>query len=254
MVKTQIDAAGELQRAAELLFKNWALAIPTAVVSLAISITFFVVVASAVATVFAGGLAGGHLGAGLAALFAAAPLLLIFIAASAVLFVLAQAVVVRAAEDVWEGRPLDLSVSLAAVTGRIVPLVGALVLSILVLLIPIALSAFLIGIPLVLIGAYFLMYVIPAVVLGGESASGALSASFAIAKENVGPSIIAFVGILVAGIVGSVANSIFSHVPLLNFLVAFAVGGLTSAYTALVASRFYTLLRPGAPPAPVMPS
>jgi hypothetical protein len=254
MVKTQIDPVGELQRAAELLFKNWVLAIPTAVVSLAIGIVCFLVVASAIATVFVGGVVGGHLGAGLAGLLAAAPLLLLFAAAAIVLMALAQAVVVRAAEDVWEGRPLDLAASFGAITGRIVPLVGALALSFLVLLIPLALSAVIIGVPLVLIAAYFLMYVIPAVVLGGESASGALSASFAIAKANTGPSIVAFVGILVAGIAGSVVNTIFAHVPLLNIVVAFAVGGLTSAYAALVAARFYTLLRPVPSPAQIIPS
>jgi hypothetical protein len=251
MVKTQIDPVAELQRAAELLFKNWALAIPTAVASLVIGIVCFVVIASAMASVFVGSVVGGHLGAGLAGLLAAAPLLLLFVAASAVLIVLAQAVVVRAAEDVWEGRPLDLAASLGAVTGRLVPLVGALALAFLVLLIPLALSAVVIGVPLVLVAAYFLMYVIPAVVLGGESASGALSSSFAIAKANAGPSIVAFVGILVAGIVGSIANAIFAHIPLLNVLVAFAVGGLTSAYAALVAARFYTLLRAVPPPAPI---
>lgn len=254
MVKTQIEPAGELQRAAELLFKNWALAIPTAVVSLVIGIVFFVVVASAVATVFIGGVVGGHLGAGLAGLLAAAPLVLLFAAVAVVLMVLAQAIVVRAAEDLWEGRALDLAASLAAITGHLTPLIGALVLSFLVLLVPLALSAIVVGVPLVLIAAYFLMYVIPAVVLGGESASGALSSSFAIAKANVGPSIVAFGGILVAAIAGSVVNTIFAHVPLLNVLVAFAVGGLTSAYAALVAARFYTLLRPVPPPAQIMPS
>jgi hypothetical protein len=247
MVTTQIEPAAELQRAAELLFKNWLLAIPTALVSLAIALFGVFVLASVIGSAALGGLAGGRMGATLAALAAAAPLLLAFCVVAAVLIVLAQAVVVRAAEDVWEGHPVDLSASLGAVSGRVGSLVGALVLVILILIIPLALSFVLIGIPLVLLAGYFVMYTVPAVVLGGESPTGAVAASFRIAKEHVGPSIVAFVGIVVAFLAGAIINALFSHLALLSVIVQFAVGGLTSAYGALVAARFYMLLRPATP-------
>jgi hypothetical protein len=235
MVTTQIEPAAELQRAAELLFKNWLLAIPTALVSLAIALFGVFVLASVIGSAALGGLAGGRMGATLAALAAAAPLLLAFCVVAAVLIVLAQAVVVRAAEDVWEGHPVDLSASLGAVSGRVGSLVGALVLVILI------------GIPLVLLAGYFVMYTVPAVVLGGESPTGAVAASFRIAKEHVGPSIVAFVGIVVAFLAGAIINALFSHLALLSVIVQFAVGGLTSAYGALVAARVYMLLRPATP-------
>jgi hypothetical protein len=249
MVQTGIDPARELQRAADLLIKNWMLAIPTAFASLVIALFAFFVLASVFASAMVGGLAAGRGGAGIAALLAAGPLLLAFVIVAAVLVAVAQAVVVRASEDVWEGKPVDLGASLNAVLGRIAPLFGVFVLAFLILVIPIALSVFLIGIPIVLVVGFFLMYAVPAVVLGGESASGAIAASYNIARANVGPSVVAFAGIIVALVVGGIINAIFQHFGVLSVLVQFAVGGLTSAYAALVAARFYMLLRQGAPAA-----
>jgi hypothetical protein len=91
------------------------------------------------------------------------------------------------------------------------------------------------------------MFVTPAVMIGRESGTGAVSTSFRIASQNVGPSLIAFVGIVGASIVASFANAIAAHIPIVNFIVSFAVGGLAAAYSALVMARFYDMLRGGVP-------
>ena len=244
MIKAPIDAPAELQRAASLLFKNWMLAIPTAAAALIISIIQVFFIASVFATALMGGAVAGKAGAGIAAIMAALPLLFVFFVVAVLLTLIAQAVVVHASEDVWEGRGVDLGRSFSVAVSRLVPLIGSLLLVILIMIIPVALCAVVIGIPLVLIALFFLMYVVPAIVLGNESATGSIGASYRIARENVGPSLFALLGILVAVIIGAIVDGLFGRAPAFaQVLVALVVGGFTSAYAALVAARFYTLLR-----------
>jgi hypothetical protein len=245
MVKTAIDPPAELQRAASLLFKNWMLAIPTAAASLIIGIIQVFFIAGIFATALVGGAVAGRGGAGIAAILAALPLLAVFFVVAVLLTLIAQAVVVHASEDVWEDRGVDLARSFSVALGRLAALIGAFLLVLLIMIIPIALCFVIIGIPLVLIALYFLMYVVPAIVLGNESPTGAIGASYRIARENVGPSLFALLGIVVAIIIGAIVEGLFGRAPSwLQLLVALIVGGFTSAYAALVAARFYTLLRP----------
>jgi hypothetical protein len=244
MVKTSIDAPGELQRAAELLFKNWMLAVPTAAASLIVGILSVFVFASIIATALVGGAVAGRTGAGLVGLLAGLPMMAVFGIIAALLVIVAQAVVIHASEDVWEGRPVELGHSVSVALGRLVPLIGVFVLVALIMIIPIALCFVIIGIPIILIVAFFLMYAIPAVVLGGDSPTAAIGTSYRIARENIGPSVIAFIGIAVAAIIGSILNALLRHGAVLTLIGSLVVGGYTSAYCALVAARFYTLLRP----------
>ncbi|MGP6158531.1 MAG: hypothetical protein ACLPYS_13685 [Vulcanimicrobiaceae bacterium] len=234
-----ISPADELQRAAEVLSKNWILAAPTAIASLLLSIVMLFVVVSAVGTTLLGGVVGGHAGAaagiGTALLFGG-----ICSIVGLCLVLLAQAVVIHASEDAWHGRRPNLGASLSAVLGRLPDL---LIAALLMALIIGALCMTVIGIPFVLVAGYFFIYVTPAVILGRESATRALGTSFRLARSRVGESVVAFIGLIAAAIVGVIANSLVSHIPLVNLLTAFAVGGLTSAYAALVQARFYDRLR-----------
>ncbi|MFY9780562.1 MAG: hypothetical protein WAJ85_08635 [Candidatus Baltobacteraceae bacterium] len=246
-IRPPVSPADELQRAAEVLSQNWILAVPTALASLTFFLIVIFIVLSVVGTTVLGGLAGGHLGAA-AGLGTGAIVALLASLLGAGVVVLAQAVVIHASEDAWQGLSPNLGASLGAVLGRLPDLLVATILSGLIVA---ALCLTVIGIPFVAVASYFLMYVTPAVILGRESGTGALATSFRIARTRVGESFVAFLGLIAASIVGVVANTLLGHIPLVNLLTAFAIGGLTSAYAALVQARFYDLLRiPAAYPIP----
>jgi hypothetical protein len=238
--------ADQLQRAAEVLSKNWILALPTAIASLVLGIVMVVGVVSVATAIFVGRAAGG--GAGMWAGLGTSALIAIALAFVGFLLVIfSQAMVIHASEDAWEGRPVNLGASLAATLARLPDLLVAYIISALIMLVALALCAVVIGFPLVFVGIYFLMYVIPAVMIGGESGTAAISTSFRLASRNVGPSLIAFAGIVGSLIVASFLTGITHHIPLINLVVSFAAGGLAAAYTALVSDRFYDLLRGGVP-------
>jgi len=234
--------ADQLQRAAEVLSKNWILALPTAIASLVLGIVMVLAVVSVVTAAVVGRAAGG--GAGMwAGLGTSALIALVLAFAGLLLVIFSQAIVIHASEDAWEGRPVNLGASLAATLARLPDLFVAYIISALIMLVAIVLCFAVIGFPLVFVGIYFLMYVIPAVMIGGESGTAAISTSFRLASRNVGPSLIAFAGIVGALIVASFLTGITSHIPLINLVVSFAVGGLAAAYSALVSDRFYDMLR-----------
>jgi hypothetical protein len=241
--------ADELSRAAELLFKYWILAIPTAVASLLVMVIVIVAVLSVVATVLAGHATAGHTGAavglGTGLLIAAA----LFFAGMAGLYV-AQGMVMAAAPAVLEDRPPDLAAAFRITLARLPDLGVAGVLTLALAIVPLALCFVLIGFPLLLLLGYFLMYVPAAVVVGNEGGVAAIQTSFRIASTRIGESAIAWLGMFLAFVAGAIANSIAIHIPLVNLLAGFAVGGFTSAYSALLSVQFYLTLRDGgAPPA-----
>lgn len=252
----QIDAMAELQNAFRILLQNWVLALPTAIASLIGSIFFVLVISAAIAGAIGGGMVTG--GRGLGAIFAGAGLLgIIGGIVMLLIFAIANAAVIAAAENVWQGRQPDLGGGISKAIGKLPAIIVAGIV-IFILAIPGILTfIFVIGaIWLILLG-FFMMYTLPAIVSGSQGAMDAIKASFNLAKTNVAPSAMAFVGIVVVAIIGNVINTIFSHIMIVNFIVAFAVGGLTSAYTALVAVRFYDLLsgaKPAAAPVTTTPT
>lgn len=243
MPTTSINSGAELQRAVEVLTKNWTLAIPTALASLIIAVLSVFVLGSVIGTAALGGAVGGHIGLGVAGLAGTAIYGTLFAIVAFVVQIVAQAVVMHAAEDAWNGAPVNLQGALGAITGRIGPLAIAVILCALIMLIPFALTFVLIGFPLMLIVGYFLMFVVPAVVLGGEAPVDAIKSSYQITRTNIGPSIVALVGIVVAVLILAIVNAILAHIPILNLLGPFVVGGFAGAFSALVMARFYDLLR-----------
>jgi hypothetical protein len=238
--------SGELQRAAELLSRYWTLAIPTALASLALGAVIIFGILSVVATAVLGHFAAGHVGTGLGlgmGLVVFCGLLLLgFIA-----LYIAQGVVIRAAEDVLEDRPPDLAASFGAVLPRVPALLTALAACAAIWFVPLIFSVVLIGLPFLVLAGYFTMYVPAAVIVGGEGGLQAVGTSFRLASQHVGESVVAWIGMVIAIIAGQVANAVCAHLPIVNLIVPFAVGGLTSAYAALVGASFYAALRDGAP-------
>lgn len=240
----QIDAVSELQTAFTILFRNWILAVPTALVAL-LSAVFVVFMLAGMMASFAGaGMLGGmHPGAAGALLGAGGLTLVVGLVVIVLLSLLANAVVIASSERVWHGEPPDLAAGFSKALGKLPPLfvlfLIALVLGLICGMLVIVVG---LGIILGLVLVFFFMYAIPAIVVGNRGALEALGESSRLVRANVGASIIAFIGLIVVNIIGQIIMNLFHAIPFLHIIVAFIVGGLTAAYTALVLVRFYDIL------------
>ena len=250
MVVQSPDSSLELQRAFDILKRHWEIAWPTAIASLAIAL--FVV--SFILTTLAGiiGVVAAHNAAPIAATIGASFLTYAFLALIAVVFValIANAMVVEAAECAWHDDRIDWRSIFRHAVSKLPALIVATFLAFLIMLIPMALTFVIVGIPLILVVGFFLIYTLPSIVIGGHGGGDAIAESFRLAKDHAGPTLVAFAGIVISLVVAQFAHLFFAHIPLVGFLIAFAVGGLCTAYAALVSVRFYTLLREGSPISP----
>ncbi len=242
MVVPEIDAGRELSDSLKLLANRWTLAVPTAVASMVSAAIVFFAIGAVVVSVLAGAMIG-HAAGAFAALGAGAAGLLAAVFAIGLLSFVAPVLVIAAAQDVWEGREPNFGAALELTLRRLPALLTAFVLIGLMTIVPLLLSIVLIGIPMLFVLSYFLMYVTPAIVLDGADGVSAIRTSFRLASQHSGPTLIAFCGILAAFFVGRFVDAFCIHVPGLGLLTAFVVGGFTAAYGALVKARFYVLLR-----------
>ncbi len=244
MVNRQIDAMAELQNALSVLFKNWILAIPTALVFLIAGVLAFFVLAATFAPFMAGG-AMGDPKAMLPLLATAAPAFLIFFVVVVLLSLVAQAIVIGGAEHVWHGQPADLAGGIGKAMGKLPQLILLFVVAAVIAFVCSALIiAAGLGLLLGLVLLFFFMYTLPAIVLGNQGVFEAMGTSWRLVRANLAPSIIAFLGIVVVAIVCGIILQIFDHLmPILAIVANFAIGGLQSAYITLVTVRFYDLLR-----------
>ncbi len=250
MVVGRIDVAAELQRAAEVLSRYWTLAIPPALASLAFAVFFVVLIASvlvgltgAAVLVASGGVGhalGALVGMGSLSLVLLVPLLLL-------LSFVASAMTVVAAVDAWAGRSPDFARAAAVVVRKLPALLAAGIAIFALAIVPLLLTVVGIGFLLLLVLGFCTMYVMPAIVLGGESGFAALGASYRLVRADLATNGLVFAAMLAVGIAGQIATTVMIHLPLLNFVAAFVVGGFTTAYTALVAARFYALQRAALP-------
>ncbi len=249
MVNRQFDAVAELQSAFNVLTKNLVLAVPTALVSLAGGLFAVFMVAAVMASIMGAGVVSGMGGPSggmrpglMAGLLTGGGLMLVlFFVILVLLGILAQATVMAGAERVWHGQPADLMAGVSRAMSKIGPLfllflIGLIIGFVCFIIIVIGWIA---GIVL----AFFFMYTIPAIVVGNQGVMDALRTSWRLVRENIGPSLTAFLGIIVVSAIGAVINRVFLHIPVVGLIVSFIVGGLTAAYSALVLVRFYDLLR-----------
>lgn len=241
-------AAEELQRPAELLVKYPILALPTGVAHVVMVAILFISVVSAVASVIAGGAAAGHVGTGIG-LGTGILIGTCLFALGLVVVYVGQAVVVAAAPSVLENQPPDLGTAFRVTLARLPDLAVAAVATFALALVPIALCLILIGIPLLIALGYLLMYVPAAVVIGNEGGIEAIKTSFRLSTTRVSESFVCWLGIILALIAGAAANSLAIHIPIVNLIAGFVVGGFTSAYASILSVRFYLALRDGAWPA-----
>jgi hypothetical protein len=237
--------ADELQRCAEMLAKYWILAVPPALASLLLVVVVFATILTVVGSALAGGLlGGGHseagagLGIGIGALVGLAGMLLGFVALN-----VAQAITMHASLDAFADRRPDLGASFRAILPRLGDLSVSMLATFLIMLVPFVLCFVIIGIPLVIVAIFFMIYVQAAVIVGGEDGIAAIRSSVRLASRHVTYTVILALGVIAASIVGSFANALVVHVPLVNLVAGFAIGGLTSAFVAMATARFYDVLR-----------
>lgn len=242
MVTQQFDAARELEAAARILYARWTLALPTAFSALAIAGIVFFVIGAVVVSAVAAILMGGHGGAW-AAVSAGASTVAFAIVAMMLISTAAHAIVLSAADDAWAGRDPDYGAAFRVTLARFPALLVAAFATAMLYAIPVALSFLLVGIPLLFVLGYFLMYVRAAIIIGGEDGLTAIATSFRMTTSNSGPSLVAFAGIMGAFIIGRIVDAATIHLPVIGLFTAFFVGGATAAYIALVEVRFYELLR-----------
>src|ERR1700730_5445148 len=253
MINRKIDAIAELQGAFQVVFKNWVLGIPTGVAALVAAAFLFFVVLAAMGSVFGAGMVGQTSPKAAMALVGAGGLTFIVGGVLiAILYLLACATVMAAAEDVWRGQAANLASGISKALGRLGPLIVLFLIAIVVGVICTLLIIVLgLGIILAIVLSFLWMYALPAIVVGNQGAMQALGTSYRIVRENLALSLTAFLGIIVVTFVGELVIRLFHALPALGIIVAFAVGGLTYAFSALVAVRFYDLLSaPAIPAAP----
>ena len=250
MIAQTFDPLAELQSAFNLLTKNFSLAsIP--IVAWIINVCLI-------------GAAVGLAGAPAAVLFGAnawsIPALisvvmgaLLWFSVAAVLmgivWLVAHGAVIAASESLWEGRPADIGAGVSRALSRLVDLFFAgLIIAVIVL----ALLWTVVG-PLAVI--FLMMYVGPAIVVGGEGAIEAIGTSWRMSTQNAGQTLAAFVGIVLAGIVVAIIHAVLTHLWVIGWIVEALVSGAFGAYVALVVVRFYDLFRnaPRASAAPPPP-
>jgi hypothetical protein len=242
MVAQQIAPARELEDAARILVNRWTLALPTALASLAIAAFVFFVIGAVIVSGVAAVLMGRNAGAVLA-LGAGASTILFGVVAIGLISTVAHAMVMAAAHDAWAGRDPDFGAALRLTLARFPALLVAGFVVSLLYVIPVVLSFVLIGIPMLFVLGYFLMYVRAAIVIGGQDGLTAIGTSVRLASSRIGPSLVAFAGIIGVFILGRIVDAATIHLPVIGLLTAFFVGGATAAYIALVEVRFYELLR-----------
>jgi hypothetical protein len=237
--------ADELQRCCEMLAKYWILAVPPALASLLLVVVVFATILTVVGSALAGGLlGGGHseagagLGIGVGAVVGLAGMLLGFVALN-----VAQAITMHASLDAFADRRPNLGASFRAILPRLGDLTVSMLATFLIMLVPFVLCFVIIGIPLVLVAIFFLIYVQAAVIVGGENGIAAIQTSVRLASRHVTQTVILALGVIAASVVGSFANAFVVHIPLVNLVAGFAIGGLTSAFVAMATARFYDVLR-----------
>lgn len=256
MIARQFDPVAELQSAFSVLMKNYSIAAIPLVALIACVAVFAVVFGigggaalltgaftdlSSDPTKLLAVFAGMGLWLGIAALVAG---IIQFIALGAT---------AAASESAWQTGTADVGGGFSRALGKIGELIFYGILFTIVMAV---IGWTVIG---AIAWAFLMLYGVPAIIVGGESAVGAIGASWNMATKNAGPTFAAFIGIILMWIVVVIVNLVIGHIPILGWIVQLALNSLLGAYVALVVVRFYDLLRgtatatavaPAAPPPP----
>jgi hypothetical protein len=258
MAVKQFDPVAEIVACVTLTFRNWVLATPAAVATLLTFVPILVLGgAGLLSMIFSGGSSGNPMdavGTMVPSLFAGIGISVIV---GVVLGIIALAATYVGADDVLHGRPVDLTSVVqrgAACFGRIFVLfliVAGVGFAVdLVVFGLTALTHGLLGIILipalfcaVLACWYFLLYVMPAIVLGNLSPVSAITESIALARANVGITFAVIVSLIIAVVCTWIASAVLHFIPVLGLFAGLAISGLYQAFQAIVLSKIYLNLK-----------
>jgi hypothetical protein len=154
-----------------------------------------------------------------------------------ILWLLSSGMVVVMARDALSGREPVLGDALAAVIGRIGPVVMASGLGM-----AIVMTGLLFLVMPGVVAAVLLMFTLPALLLDGLGAVDAMWRSVAVVRGNVGSVIGLVVGTLLVLLVLAFAAWILAQVPLLGGLASFVLHGAAVSYLTVVGVHFYRTL------------
>jgi hypothetical protein len=239
----QIDAVAEIQKTFQLLFqrKNWMLALPILVGGAVAVVVAGIVGMLAFGSLMTGGLAGamatGDNSRGAGGLFALlfSGLGLLFLVACVVAVIAGMfgyAWAYAAAEPVWQGGDPDIGGGFSKAMAKLPQLIVlGLILGVVFLFL---------GWTLIVPLAVFLFcaYALPYIIQGNESATGAISASINLAKNNLGPTAMLLLAIVVISFVVGLVGAI----PILGWIVQIVGAPLVGAFNILAIMRWYNLL------------
>ena len=244
MVSPPIDAMAEVQSAFRHLTKNWMLGVPL-LLGYIIAACIFIgaLLLGGGAALLTGGLTGGDPRAIMASLSGMGLLAGIAGIVAALVIAIATAAVYNGAESIWQGRSLNLGTDIGAGLSKLPQLVVAFLVLLIPIIICVLLAAVIIGIPLLIVLGFLMMFVVPAIVVGGASGVAAVGESWRLTTKNFGPSVMAFLAVVVVSIIGSIINVILGHIPILGQIVALVVSVAVGMFSALIVVRFYDIIR-----------
>ena len=228
----------ELDQTLEVFKKGWetlrenpVLVIPSLVALLIVLLLSVLLIGSAFGMM---GGAGGPPGAGMGRVGVMAGSALLVTGLGVLLGMVAGGMTVAMAHDAIVGRMSSLGNGLAATQRRLADLIIASILASLVMMVGFTLFV----IP-GLIAAFFLLFTLPAVMLGGENGTGALSASVKLVSAHLGETLLIAIGLLLIGIGVVIVGAIFRFIPVLGALVGLILQAALAAYGAAVITAAY---------------
>jgi len=215
------------------LRENPVLIVPPLIAFLIVLVLNYLLIGS-IAVGMMGATMGGSPGVRMGSIGAMAGTALLIMGLSIVLSMVAGGATVAMAHDALVGRATSLASGLAAAQRRLGDLVVASILASIVIMI-----GFMLFLVPGLIAAFFLLYTLPEVMLGGTSGTGALSTSVKLVSSHLGDSLILAVGLLVIGVLVGIVGMIFRFVPVLGALVSVILQAALAAYAAAVIVAAY---------------
>jgi len=215
------------------LRENPVLIVPPLIAFLIVLVLNYLLIGS-IAVGMMGATMGGSPGVRMGSIGAMAGTALLIMGLSIVLSMVAGGATVAMAHDALVGRATSLASGLAAAQRRLGDLVVASILASIVIMI-----GFMLFLVPGLIAAFFLLYTLPEVMLGGTSGTGALSTSVKLVSSHLGDSLIVAVGLLVIGVLVGIVGMIFRFVPVLGALVSVILQAALAAYAAAVIVAAY---------------
>jgi len=214
------------------LRNNPVLAVPPLIAGLLLMFLSYVFIGS-VALGLTGAMMGGP-GVRMGSIGAMAGAGLLMMGLSFFLTMVAWGMTVAMAEDALRGGSASLGSGIEASKRRLGDLLIASVLTSIIIMI----GMFLLVVPGI-VAAFFLLYTLPAVMVGGMNGTGALGASARMVSGRLGESLLLAVGLIVIAVAVGIVGMIFHFVPVLGPIASVILQAAMGAYAITVIVAAY---------------